>query len=48
MIRHESPAKPVGALAQSTGESTSLSLLVPTVGRATLLAARSLSARGVQ
>jgi len=40
MIRQASPAKPVGALAQSMDESTSLSLLVPTVGRVTLLAAR--------
>jgi hypothetical protein len=46
MIRHASPAKPVGALAQSMGESASLSLLVPTVGGVSLLAARSLSAGG--
>jgi hypothetical protein len=46
MIRHASPAKPVGALAQSMTESTSLRLLVPTVGGVSLLAARLLSAGG--
>jgi hypothetical protein len=46
MIRHASPAQPVGALTQTMAESASLRFLVPTVGRMSLLAASSLSAAG--
>jgi hypothetical protein len=44
MIRHASPALPIGALSQTMAESASLRLLVPAVGGVSLLAACSLSA----
>jgi hypothetical protein len=44
MIRHASPALPIGALSQTMTESASLRLLVPAVGGVSLLAARSSSA----
>jgi hypothetical protein len=44
MMRDASPAKPLGALAQSMDESASLRLLVATVGGRSLLAAPSLTA----
>jgi hypothetical protein len=46
MIRHASPTQSVGTLAQTMTESSSLRLLVPTVGGVSLLPTRLSSAGG--
>jgi hypothetical protein len=46
MIRHANPTQPVGALAQTMTDSSSLRFLVPSVSGVSLRAAHLLSAGG--